>query len=106
MMGKDGPYTSASKIPTLAPIIVRAYAKFTETELFPTPPLQLETATMCLTPLRPGGMPRDSSSDKLSEDISTDTSSTQGRLFRLSCTSVLNTSFTGQAGVVNCSRIS
>lgn len=38
MVGKLGPKTSASKIPTLAPIPASVYARFTATVDFPTPP--------------------------------------------------------------------
>ena len=53
IVGNDGPNTSASKMPTFAPIIARVYARFTEVVLFPTPPLQEETAMTCLTPRMP-----------------------------------------------------
>lgn len=43
-MGRLGPYTSASKMPTRAPICVRVYARFTAVVLFPTPPLHDDTA--------------------------------------------------------------
>eukprot|EP00959_Pyramimonas_sp_CCMP1952_P236913 4951152-Pyramimonas_sp.AAC.1 len=55
IVGRDGPYTSASKMPTFAPIIASEYAKFTDTVDFPTPPLQLDTAMMWRTPLSPAG---------------------------------------------------
>eukprot|EP00955_Chlamydomonas_euryale_P045534 353182-Chlamydomonas_euryale.AAC.26 len=57
MTGRLGPYTSASKMPTLAPIWARVYARLTAVVDFPTPPLQLDTATMCFTPARPPGRP-------------------------------------------------
>jgi len=38
MVGRLGPYTSASNMPTLAPIPASEYAKFTATVDFPTPP--------------------------------------------------------------------
>ena len=53
IVGSEGPKTSASKIPTLAPIIRSVYARFTDVVDFPTPPLHEDTAMMCLTPLRP-----------------------------------------------------
>jgi hypothetical protein len=43
-VGKDGPYTSASKIPTLNPCCLSPNATLTATVLLPTPPLQLDTA--------------------------------------------------------------
>jgi hypothetical protein len=38
MVGRLGPYTSASNMPTLAPIPASEYAKFTAIVDFPTPP--------------------------------------------------------------------
>ena len=37
MVGKEGPYISASNIPTLAPICVKVKARFTATVDLPTP---------------------------------------------------------------------
>lgn len=55
IVGRLGPDTSASKMPTLAPIWASVYARFTATVDLPTPPLQEATATMWRTPRRPGG---------------------------------------------------
>lgn len=49
MVGKLGPYKSASNIPTFNPNLYMENAKFTATVDFPTPPLQLLTAIMFLT---------------------------------------------------------
>lgn len=49
MVGKLGPYKSASKIPTLWPYYCKEKAKLTATVDFPTPPLQEETAIMFFT---------------------------------------------------------
>lgn len=48
-VGKDGPYISESKIPTFNPIYLKVEAKLTAIVLFPTPPLQLDTAIIFLT---------------------------------------------------------
>jgi hypothetical protein len=37
-------------MPTLAPVLARATAKFTETVVFPTPPFPLATANIFFTP--------------------------------------------------------
>ena len=52
IVGRLGPYTSASKMPTLAPICARVYAKFTATVDFPTPAhvsVRIENYTSRLT---------------------------------------------------------
>ncbi len=46
----DGPYTSASRRPTRAPLAASATARFADTVLFPTPPLPDATATTFWTP--------------------------------------------------------
>lgn len=43
IVGKLGPKTSASKIPTRAPIPASVYARFTATVDFPTPPCEMWT---------------------------------------------------------------
>lgn len=53
IVGTDGPYTSASKTPTFFPKFFKLNAKFKATVDFPTPPLQLDTAIIFLTFLRP-----------------------------------------------------
>src|SRR5271170_5003086 len=50
MRGTLGPYTSASSKPTLWPRRDRATAIFTETVVFPTPPLPDPTAIKFWTP--------------------------------------------------------
>lgn len=57
MSGSEGPYTSASKMPTLAPICASVYARLTAVVDLPTPPLQLDTAMMWRTPDSPPGRP-------------------------------------------------
>src|SRR5438874_12819649 len=42
-VGMVGPYTSASMIPTRAPVLASASARLAETVDFPTPPLPLAT---------------------------------------------------------------
>eukprot|EP00964_Phaeocystis_antarctica_P061468 scaffold36745_cov64-Phaeocystis_antarctica.AAC.1 len=54
IVGRLGPHTSRSTRPTFAPAACSAYARFTAVVDLPTPPLQLATATMCLTPATPG----------------------------------------------------
>lgn len=49
MVGKLGPYKSASKIPTFFPYLNIENARFTATVDFPTPPLQLLTAMIFCT---------------------------------------------------------
>ena len=60
MVGRDGPYKSASKRPTraspgaVAPNrLAKEKARLTATMDLPTPPLQEETAMMARTPARP-----------------------------------------------------
>lgn len=48
-VGRDGPYISASNSPTFFPYFCRENAKFMAIVLFPTPPLQLETAIIFFT---------------------------------------------------------
>src|SRR6185312_6052492 len=48
--GTLGPYTSASSRPVLYPRCASAIARFTETVVFPTPPLPLPTAIRFFTP--------------------------------------------------------
>jgi len=48
-VGMEGPKMSRSRIPTLNLLEARETARFVATVLLPTPPLQLETATTCLT---------------------------------------------------------
>src|SRR6266849_7336959 len=50
MMGTLGPYTSASRRPTLWPSFTRASARLTATVVLPTPPLPLAMATRFFTP--------------------------------------------------------
>ena len=47
-VGRDGPYISESKMPTLNPLFFKVAAILTATVLFPTPPLQLLTAMIFL----------------------------------------------------------
>lgn len=49
-VGNEGPYISESNIPTLYPCFLSPNAIFTAMVLFPTPPLQLETAIIFFTP--------------------------------------------------------
>src|SRR5437867_12103145 len=49
IIGTLGPYMSASINPTRAPCLTRAHARFTATVDFPTPPLPLLIAMVCLT---------------------------------------------------------
>jgi len=53
MVGRLGPYKSASKMPTLRPSFYSENARLTETVDLPTPPLQLDTATILRTPAKP-----------------------------------------------------
>ena len=53
IVGKLGPYMSASKIPILSPNFCNEYAKLTATVDLPTPPLQLLTAIIFLTAANP-----------------------------------------------------
>ena len=104
IVGKLGPYTSASKIPTLAPICASVIAKFTHVVDFPTPPLQLEMAMIFFTPLNPGGASGTSAmADFGAAVMITSTSSTHSNRFTNSFESLLNSSFTGHAGVVSSS---
>ena len=48
-VGNDGPYISASKIPTLYPNLCNEKVRLTATVLFPTPPLHEETAKIFFT---------------------------------------------------------
>ena len=50
MVGREGPYTSASSRPTRAPSAARASARFTAVVDLPTPPLPEATARMFFTP--------------------------------------------------------
>src|SRR5207253_3201107 len=49
MIGTSGPYTSASTMPTVAPVPRSATARFTATVDLPTPPFPDETAIVCST---------------------------------------------------------
>jgi hypothetical protein len=49
-MGIDGPYMSASKIPTSKPICAKETAKFAVIVDFPTPPFPEATAMIFLIP--------------------------------------------------------
>jgi hypothetical protein len=51
-VGSEGPYMSESKIPTLNPWFFKVAAMLTAIVLFPTPPLQLDTAMIFLIPLK------------------------------------------------------
>ena len=53
MVGRLGPYKSASKMPTLKPSSLKEKARLTDTVDFPTPPLQEDTAITFLTSSRP-----------------------------------------------------
>jgi hypothetical protein len=53
IVGKLGPYMSASNIPTLNPNFCNENAKLTATVDLPTPPLQLLTAIIFLTDVSP-----------------------------------------------------
>ena len=59
IVGTDGPYTSASSSPTVAPCCRSASARLVATVDLPTPPLPAATAMMFLTPASrsPAGLP-------------------------------------------------
>src|SRR5919106_4697422 len=52
MVATDGPLISASRTPTRSPCRAHAVARLTVTQLLPTPPLPLTTATTWRTLLR------------------------------------------------------
>src|SRR5208337_2305077 len=49
ILGMLGPWKSRSRSPTFFPWLARAYARFTETVDFPTPPFPLRTRITCFT---------------------------------------------------------
>jgi len=105
MVGKLGPYTSASKMPTLAPICARVNARLTAVVDLPTPPLQEDTAMMLATRLSPFGRPssgRRGAGGRAS--MRRLTSFTQGSAATLARASRSKSSLMGQAGVVNSRR--
>ena len=50
IFGSDGPYISASRIPTLEPVDFKAKAKFIAKVDLPTPPLALDMAIVNFVP--------------------------------------------------------
>lgn len=110
MVGRDGPYTSASRMPTLAPIWASVSARFTATVDLPTPPLQEETATTWRTRARPPGRPALSPPPPSPSTagggggaalIVTSTEPAHGSAVTAAVAARRNSSLTGHAGVVS-----
>ena len=72
MRGTLGPYTSASRSPTLAPEAARDAARLAATVLLPTPPLPLATAMKLVTWETPRGFCGRGASDMEAEGLSGD----------------------------------
>src|SRR6266545_2197925 len=99
-VGIVGPYTSASMIPTRAPVLASARARLAETVDFPTPPLPLATGITFFT----DGMSRSligPGDPRTRAVIVTSTPPTPGRAATASRASCRMRSRTGQAGVVS-----
>ena len=100
----DGPYTSASRTPTLAPRATSVRARLIAVVLLPTPPLPEATAMMFRTPGRlaiwdPAVWPR--AAWRVFAVIVTATCSTPSRARTRSRAARSNSALTGQAGVVS-----
>mmetsp|Transcript_26752 Transcript_26752/g.64175 ORF Transcript_26752/g.64175 Transcript_26752/m.64175 type:complete len:265 (-) Transcript_26752:69-863(-) len=101
IVGNDGPYTSTSKMPTLAPRDSRAKARFTAVVDFPTPPLHDDTATTAPIWDMPNGA--SDSGGAFTVDWAENVTSAprvQSRLLTASWHCCTNRSFTGRQGVV------
>src|SRR5437016_9010246 len=95
-----GPYTSASMMPTRAPVLASARARLAETVDFPTPPLPLATGITFLT----DGMSRSLTGPgdpRTRAVIVTSTPPTPGRAATASRACCRICSRTGHAGVVS-----
>ena len=107
IMGSEGPYTSASKMPTFAPIIASVYARLTDVVDLPTPPLHDETAMTWRTSFRPGSATvavsgAASGAAGCAEKV-TSTSVTHPSAPTAALLSCSNCALTGHAGVVSSS---
>ena len=98
--GRDGPYTSASSTPTVAPLARKQRARLMAVVLLPTPPFPEATAIVLRTP----GSTFASEAGTLVrvwEVIVTSTEDTPSRAWTRSRALRSNSAFTGQAGVVS-----
>src|SRR2546422_2568580 len=99
-VGMVGPYTSASMMPTRAPVLASARARLADTVDFPTPPLPLATGITFLT----DGMSRSLTGPgdpRTRAVIVTSTPPTPGRAATASRACCRICSRTGHAGVVS-----